>query len=208
MVEPFIILSPFHGVCFYSCNHKLKNNYMSSPVNEKKIFTPLRDRISLIKQRFFEVFDIPENERHEVKIYTHFKWSQGKWQGLDKGKTQSIRAADAAKISSELGLDYKWVATGLGSPYPDKNMVREKIEVYKPEPIPEPDLIEKTKTVLDSDTVYARALESNIDAFYSAIKAEKELKNLQAQKEDHDKRIASLEEYIRQLPQIRQLNEP
>ncbi len=206
MVEPAVMLDPLDGIGAYGCYYKLINNCMSTDQNQEKSPMPLKERADVIFKRFAQVKGIPIKLLEHKEICKHFNWSPGKWAAWRRGDTADMKGSDALHISQELGLNYDWLVSGEGEAYSDKINLNEAFNAYGSGATQEPeaDFISKTQKILSSNSVYAKALESNIDAFYSALKSEEDLQRLRAEKEDHDKRIATLEDYIRQLPHIRE----
>ena len=204
MVEPKSIFDPYSDDFLLSCDPKLINNDMSTTKNEKKSFATLQERSEVIFNRFAEQRGIPATHLQHKDICRYFGWSPGKWQAWRDGTTLKMNSLDAAAISDELGIDYNWLATGHGDPFTSKETFNESLARYEGVEL---GLLTKAKKVLESDSVYSRALESNIEAFYAATTSEQELAKIKKEKEGHDERIAKLEEYIKQLPSLRDCNE-
>lgn len=203
MVEPSSIFNdPLEYCVDDSCNIKPEINYMSTRNEQKKLHANLKERTDLILQRFSEVKNIPESHLTQKEVYDYFGWSQGKWQGWRSGTVQKMSAPDALKVSRELGIDHDWLVTGRGDPFPEKSQAKDADESHNQKA----GLIQKANKVLESDSVYSSALESNINAFYAALESEEELAKVREEKENHDKRIDTLEKFIKQLPDFKSSN--
>lgn len=100
--------------------------------------------------------------------------------GHVKPNSKSIRM-----LAEFIGCEYEWLSSGEGEMFGrDMSLIGKQAADYdadkenKLTSINESELIEQTKDVLRSNTVYRGALASNIKAFHKAVRGEKEMEDV------------------------------
>lgn len=121
------------------------------------------------------------------------------YQRYESGDMPSRERID--KLVEFYSCSKAWLLTGEGQPYSDKagapiyNKEEKPVEMKLNEPAPvyaprgranpkEWEIIGKAHEILNSQTLYAAALATNINAFHAAISAENEMKSIQKTHKD------------------------
>ena len=124
-----------------------------------------------------------------VAVYTYQTYEKG---SIPNGKI-------LLRIHERFNVNITWLLTGEGSPTPpveSKQLmpaVSEAAAEYAP---PIDQLIEMVLKILDSNTEFTRALQSNITAFYHALETKQRLARHADELHQHNQRLGAIEKKI------------
>ena len=119
------------------------------------------------------------------------KWSQikDKESGLVK-----IKLSEANNIENNFGINSEWILTGQG--LMTKGAVCEMAGLYQRNPHHPESLLQLAAHVLNTESVYRSALQSNVLAFYDAISAKEKLAAVEAKLAECQREIIELKQRL------------
>ncbi len=115
------------------------------------------------------------------------------------GEVKKPRRTTIQKISGFFDCDIEWLASGTGDPFPEPKTKSpdNKIDLlHEQEDWTLNEMVEMTKGVLESDTVYRNALSSNIRAFHKAVSEESEMREMKERMISMDERMKRMERML------------
>lgn len=159
-----------------------KQDNMNMSTGKHEISQDWPERFKIIKKRFYDVF---EKECTYENIEEYLGITRGKMAARVRSLS-AWSADDIMVLHEKLDLSLEWIFYGNGpmlnsekQPSEHAYVVNESVAEYD-EKYPKQRLLDQCRQVLDSDSFYASALESNIIAFNSAVLAEAVQKNMEA----------------------------
>lgn len=125
------------------------------------------------------------------------KWSQIK--DRESGLVK-IKLSEANNIENNFGINSEWIMSGQG--LMTKGVVSEMSGLYQRNPHHPKPLLELTAHVLNTESVYRSALQSNVLAFYDAISAKEKLAAAEAKLAECQREIIELKQRLNEKNNI------
>lgn len=113
---------------------------------------------------------------------------------------RAAKTENLAKIADALGISRTWLITGEGqmraTDTPPVMMVQENTSAYRAASPINQELLDKTQKVLESGTIYAEALRSNIEAFHKGVEDSGEMSGLKQE-------VAAVRREVKEMREIK-----